>query len=125
MYKHVTQAHALRRDSVNKPEDETLPDLERMERKLGDKSRLFLSQVYDDGYDPEAPPKKAVKPTASKDKSSVKTVDLAVDMGREVDNGTVSKLTVDTMKNWCRTQGISVTNKKKAELVQIITEQFK
>ena len=121
----MSQAHALRRDSVNKPEDETLPDLERMERKLGDKSRVFLSQVYDDGYDPEAPPKKAAKPAASKDKSSVKSEDIAVDMEREVANGTVSKLTVDTLQNWCRAQGIPFTKKKKADLVQIITEQFK
>ena len=121
----MPQAHSLRRDSVNKPEDETLPDLERMERKLGDKSRLFLSQVYDDGYDPEAPPKKVAKPAASKDRTSVKTEDIAVDMGREVANGSVSKLSVDTLKNWCKAQGIPVTKKKKAELVQIITEYFK
>ena len=121
----MPQAHALRRDSVNKPEDETLPDLERMERKLGDKSRLFLSQVYDDGYDPDAPPKKVAKPAASKDRTSVKTEDIAVDMGREVASGSVSKLSVDTLKNWCKAQGIPVTKKKKAELVQIITEYFK
>ena len=115
----------MRRDSVNKPEDETLPDLERMERKLGDKSRLFLSQVYDEGYDPDAPPKKVAKPAASKDRTSVKTEDIAVDMGREVASGSVSKLSVDTLKNWCKAQGIPVTKKKKAELVQIITEYFK
>ena len=95
-----------------------------MERKLGDKSRLFLSQVYDDGYDPEAPPKKVAKPAASKERTSAKSEDIAVDMGREVASGSVSKLTVDTLKNWCRTQGISVSNKKKAELVQIITQYF-
>ena len=115
----------MRRDSVNKPEDETLPDLERMERKLGDKSQLFLSQVYDEGYDPEAPPKKAAKPAASKDKSSVKSEDIAVDMRREAASGSVSKLTVDTLKSWCQAQGIAVTKKKKAELVQIITEYYK
>ena len=96
-----------------------------MERKLGDKSRLFLSQVYDDGYDPDAPPKKVSKPAASKDRTSVKTEDIAVDMGREVASGSVSKLSVDTLKNWCKAQGIPVTKKKKAELVQIITEYFK
>ena len=39
--------------TVKKPEDETVPDMERMKRRLGDMSRIFLSQVYEDGYDPE------------------------------------------------------------------------
>ena len=55
----------------------------------------------------------------------MKPEDIALDMGREVANGSVSKLTVDTLKNWCRTQGIPVSNKKKAELIQIITEYLK
>ena len=120
----LSKARTLHRDTVNKPEDETLPDLERMERKLGNKSRLFLSQVYDEGYDPEAPPKKAAKPTSTKEKPK-KEADFVIDMEREVKNNSVSKLTVDTLKSWCRSEGISVSNKKKAELVQIINEHFK
>ena len=30
-----------------KVEDETLPDMERMKRKLGDRSQDFLDEVYD------------------------------------------------------------------------------
>ena len=120
---HVSmiEAHALSRETIHKPGDETLPDLERMERKVGEKSRLFQSQVYEGGYDPEAPAKKAPKPSA-KEKPSTQSV--AVDMEAEVQRGTVARLSVDTLKTWCKSQGIAVTGKKKADLVQIVCDNF-
>merc|ERR1711915_363555 len=106
----MIEAHALNRDTVSKPEDETVPDYERMERKVGAKSRLFTSQVYDDGYDPEAPQKKTSKTSAAKDKTY--GPEITIDMEVEVKNNTVSKLTVDTLKSWCKSQGIAVSGKK-------------
>jgi len=47
-----------------------------------------------------------------------------IDMAKEVRNNTVGKLTVDVLKTWCRAQGINVSNKKKAELVEAIKENI-
>lgn len=44
----MLEAHALSRGTMERTEDETLPDLERMKRKLGDRSETFLHEVYEE-----------------------------------------------------------------------------
>merc|ERR1712066_496277 len=112
----------LRRESVEKPDDDTLPDLERMERKLGEKSNIFLSQVYDDDYQPDGPVKKAPKKETKA--SNVASSD-SIDMEEAVRKGIVNKLTVDTLKTWLKSNSISVTGKKKAELVDLVEKELK
>ena len=94
-----------------------------MERKLGEKSSLFLSQVYDEDYSPEAPPKKvpAREKAPPKEKASSSE---AIDMEEAVRTGAVNKLTVDTLKNWLKTKKISVTKLKKAELIDLVKENI-
>jgi len=120
----MIEAHALRRDTLVKPEDQTLPDLERMVRKLGDRSREFLVNVYDDDYDPEAPPKKKMATESSKVKAEKKPVKMEnvgeIDMQAMVHASTVNKLTVDVLKTWLKGKGEGVTGKKKGELVDMI-----
>jgi len=120
----MIEAHALQKPTMEKLEDETLPDLERMKRKLGDRSEMFLSSVYEEGYNPEAPPKKASqsKVKAPSQTSQEKTGNL--DMKAEVAAGSVKKLTVDVLKFWLKSQGVSVTGKKKSDLVQDVMDQF-
>ena len=119
----LVEAHALHRDNFDKPEDETLPDTERMKRKLGDKAQAFLGQVYDQDYDPMKGAKKAKQEKTAKEKP--KKVDVCdLDMEAEYKRGNVAKLTVDTLKSWCKSQGIAVTGKKKADLVDIISREF-
>jgi len=122
-YKMI-EAHALQKPTMEKLEDETLPDLDRMTRKLGDKSRYFLSCVYEDGYDPEAPPKKSAKPGGTQKKVPAANASADIDMKAEVAAGKVNKLTVDVLKAWLKKQGIAVGNKKKGELVQEVMDQF-
>ena len=43
---NMVETHALHKDTLVKVEDETLPDMERMKRKLGDRSQEFLQEVY-------------------------------------------------------------------------------
>jgi len=119
-YKMI-EAHALQKPTMEKLEDETLPDLERMKRKLGDRSENFLSSVYEEGYNPEAPPKKA---SQSKPKAPSQDKTATLDMKAEVAAGTVNKLTVDVLKFWLKSQGVSVTGKKKGDLVQDVMDQF-
>ena len=94
-----------------------------MKRKLGEKSSLFLSQVYDEDYNPEGPPKKvpAREKAPAKEKPSSGE---AVDMEDAVRTGAVNKLTVDTLKNWLRTKNISVTKLKKADLIQLVKDNI-
>jgi len=123
----MIEAHALRRDTLVRPEDETLPDVERMVRKLGDRSKNFLNHVYEDGYDPEAPPKKKVASAVTKVKVEKKVKDENVgemDMGAMVKAGTVAKLTVDVLKTWLKGRGVTVGKQKKGELVDLVTDQF-
>ena len=122
----MIEAHALRRDTLIKPEDQTLPDVERMVRKLGERSTEFLANVYEEGYDPEGPPKKKVATESAKvkvEKKSVKVENVyEMDMAAMVQAGTVSKLNVDVLKSWLKGKGVSVTGKKKGELVEMIME---
>eukprot|EP00092_Neocalanus_flemingeri_P030946 GFUD01033608.1.p1 GENE.GFUD01033608.1~~GFUD01033608.1.p1 ORF type:complete len:608 (+),score=207.55 GFUD01033608.1:49-1872(+) len=124
----MIEAHALRRDSLVKPEDQTLPDVERMVRKLGGRSDEFVSNVYEEGYDPEAPPKKKPATAAAKVKVEKKTVNMdnvnEMDMEAMVKDGTVAKLTVDVLKTWLKGKGVYVGSKKKGELVDLVVEQF-
>lgn len=118
----MVEAHALERETVEKVEDETLPDLERMARKLGERSETFINQVYEQGYDPAGPVRKAA---ASKPKEPKAPTQVDhIDMEQQVQSGTVKKLTVDVLKSWLRTKGVSVTGKKKADLVDAVIAQF-
>jgi hypothetical protein len=42
------QAYALHRDTLEPVEDETLPDMERMSKRLQDRSQEFLDSVYEE-----------------------------------------------------------------------------
>ena len=106
---------------MHKPEDDTLPDLGRMERELGEKSSRFLSQVYDEDYNPEGPPKKV--PAREKAASSSSEA-ININMEDAVRTGAVNKLTVDTLKNWLKIKKISVSHKKKAELIDLVKENI-
>ena len=41
----MIEAHALKKTTLTSPEDETVPDLERMTKKLGARSQQFLAEV--------------------------------------------------------------------------------
>ena len=51
----MIEAHDLKKTTLTTPEDETVPDLERMTRKLGAKSQQFFSEVYEEGYHQQLP----------------------------------------------------------------------
>eukprot|EP00090_Calanus_glacialis_P040227 TRINITY_DN7011_c0_g1_i1.p1 TRINITY_DN7011_c0_g1~~TRINITY_DN7011_c0_g1_i1.p1 ORF type:complete len:605 (+),score=238.41 TRINITY_DN7011_c0_g1_i1:38-1852(+) len=124
----MIEAHALRRDTLIKPEDQTVPDVDRMIRKLGDRSGEFLINVYEEGYDPEAPPKKKAATAAAKVKVEKKTVTMdnvaEMDMKTMVMSGSVGKLTVDVLKTWLKSKGVVVGKQKKGELVDLVMAEF-
>jgi len=121
----MIEAHALHKESMVKPEDETLPDLDRMQRKLGERSEAFISQVYSEGYDPDQKP--ANKPKASRKPDAERKNDgEEIDMDAHIKSGTVPKLTVDVLKTWLRSKGIpGVSSKKKAQLVEDVLSLYK
>merc|ERR1711874_120589 len=119
----LIEAHGLRRDTLVKPEDETLPDYERMSRKLGDKSKEFIDSVYHEGYDPDVPIKKKASPTPKAPKLKVEAADI--DMKAQVNAGSVGKLSVDVLKSWLKEQGLGGLSKmKEADLVEQVNHQF-
>jgi len=125
----MVEHHALmdlRPGTMEKPEDETLPDLERMARKLGDRSQRFLGEVYTEGYNPSAPIKKpsAARPKVAKEKTEKEGAAVELDMETLVKAGTVNKLTVDVLKAWLKNKGVHVSNKKKAQLVEDVMTFF-
>jgi len=119
----MIEAHALKKTTLTPPEDDTVPDLDRMTRKLGKRSQDFLTQVYDEGYNPDALPAKKAAP---KKEAGVKESRSGgeVDMEKCFNEGTIPKLTVDQLKCWLKSRGIVAGTKKKAELVAMAAAQF-
>ena len=101
--------------------------MDRMIRKL-DRSGEFLINVYEEGYDPEAPPKKKAATATTKVKAEKKTVTMdnvaEMDMKTMVMSGSVGKLTVDVLKAWLKSKGVVVGKQKKGELVDLVMAEF-
>ena len=76
------------------------------------------------GYDPEKfKPAKKSKPTSDgvtkpKTEKTPATGLADQDMKAAVEAGTVNKLTNDVLKTWLKSHNVSVSNKKKAQLVE-------
>jgi len=125
------EAHALNKQSMDPVDDETLPDNERIKRKLGDRSEAFLNQVYDEDYDPaKFKPTKKSKPSTAKPKPAASAASNTaksenLDMAAMVADGTVKKLTVDVLRTWLKEQGVTGSSKmKKADLIQEVESIF-
>ena len=95
----MIEAHALKKTTLTPPEDETVPDLERMTRKLGKRSLDFLQEVYEEGYNPEVGPAKKPGRSTSGAQSQAATQGPGeeIDMEGQVRAGTLAKLTVGTL----------------------------
>jgi len=124
LYKHI-EAHGLGKETVEKVEDKTLPDMGKMKRDLGSASDKFLGEVYSEDYDPETfKPAKLKKPGAASAKPPKQKITQEFDMQSAFQAGTVAKLTVDDLKIWLKSQGVPVTGKKKAQLVEDVQNIF-
>jgi len=120
----MIEAHALKKTTLTPPEDETVPDLERMTKKLGARSKQFLDEVYEEGYQPGAVPAKKLKGEGVDAKKKLKEEGGEVDMEALHRAGTLGKLTVDQIKTWLKVRGVAIGNKKKAELVELVVRQL-
>lgn len=78
---------------------------------------LFLQ-----GYDPDT--FKAAKKAKPRSSAAGSSGGEAIDMKAAVESGTVTKLTVAVLKTWLKTQGVQVTNKKKAQLIEDVESLF-
>lgn len=120
----MIEAHALKKTTLTTPEDETVPDLERMTRKLGTRSRQFLAEVYEEGYQPGAIAAKRPKAGGEEVRKRLKEEGGELDMEALHRAGTLAKLTVDQIKTWLKVRGVAIGNKKKAELVELVVRQL-
>jgi len=120
----MIEAHALKKTTLTSPEDETVPDLERMTRKLGARSQQFLAEVYEEGYQPGAVAAKRPKVEGEEGRKRPKVEGDQLDMEALHRAGTLAKLTVDQLKTWLKVRGVAIGSKKKAELVELVVRQL-
>ncbi len=119
---------ALKRDEVERPEDNSKPDWEMQSELLKNTAKDFLESVYPAGYDPSAAPSKRKAASAPR-KDAPKRAKAEVnpdtlDMGAHVKAKTVNKLTVVQLKEYLKSIDFDVGNKKKADLVSAVYEHF-
>jgi len=121
----MIEAQALEKETFKKVEDETLPHMGKMKHDLGSASNKFLAQVYSEDYDPETfKPAKMKKSTAAPNKPPKEKVTQHFDMEAAFKAGTIRKLTVDDLKIWLKSQGVPISGKKKAQLVEDVENIF-
>lgn len=119
------EAMALEKDEPEMVQDFTLPDRNRIHQKAGDLIEQFKGLVYPEGYDPTSKP----KPAATKRKASgssggpeSKQMSMA-EVKDMVEHGKLAKLTVRTLKDICKSRGLTVAGRKN-DLLQAITSSF-
>lgn len=116
------EALALDRDAPEDFVDYTLPDVEAMDRRLGERATQFKDMVFPDGYNPDAPAKKRAGGDAGGAAKKSK-FDTPVDIRTEARAGRLGKLTVPVLKDFCKTSNINATGKK-ADLINAINDFF-
>jgi len=113
------EAIALKRPEPDEFTDFTAPNLARIEKKAGKLIAAFQSLTYPEGYDPKgaAPPAKRPKREPAPDAADV-------DMAQLAREGKVQTLKVPDLKSFLQSVGVSVSSKKKADLVQDVIDHF-
>ncbi|XP_040583284.1 X-ray repair cross-complementing protein 6 [Lepeophtheirus salmonis] len=124
----LVESLALNRDDVEDFVDTTLPPQDVIQKKLEVVSKEFNEAVYPDGYDPDAkpPPPSKRKDIQGKDKpddaKKAKTDLEVLDMDSSIRGKSVEKLTVDVLKKFLVAKGVTISHKRKADLVRLVYE---
>ncbi|XP_078670964.1 X-ray repair cross-complementing protein 5-like [Branchiostoma floridae x Branchiostoma belcheri] len=112
------EALALDRDAPEEVYDFTQPDKERIDRRAGQLVGEFKDMVFPDGYTPGAKPKR--KTAAATAAEQVTEADIK----RMAQAGTLGKLTVPVLKDFCKQAGVKFTGNKKQDVIDAISEHF-
>lgn len=116
------EALALDRDAPEEFVDYTLPDVEAMDRRLGERVMQFKDMVFPDGFNPDAAAKKRAGGDAGSAAKKSKP-DAAIDIKTEARAGRLGRLTVPVLKDFCKASNIDVTGRK-ADLINAINDFF-
>ncbi|XP_066452534.1 X-ray repair cross-complementing protein 6 isoform X2 [Eleutherodactylus coqui] len=127
LQQHFRNLEALALDLMEPEpiEDLTLPKSDMIDNRLGALSEEFKELVYPPGYNPEA---KAVKrkqgdgSSQAGKKAKTETSISEADLRAYVKNGTLGKLTVPVLKEFCRSYGLK--GGKKQELMDALEDYF-
>jgi len=103
---------ALNRDETETVLDTTMPDIDRIDRKIAKLSEKFNDAVFPLGQDPAITQKIG---SATNFKGS------NIDVETEARNGSLERLTVAVLKDYLSSQGIGrLASKKKSELIDLV-----
>ncbi|CAJ0933092.1 unnamed protein product [Ranitomeya imitator] len=127
LQQHFRNLEALALDLMEPEpiEDLTLPKTNMIDNRLGSLSEEFKELVYPPGYNPES---KAGKRKQGDDsgqagkKAKTETTISEADLRAYVEKGTLGKLTVPVLKEFCRNYGLK--GGKKQELVDALVDYF-
>ncbi|KAK2178913.1 hypothetical protein NP493_525g06064 [Ridgeia piscesae] len=103
------EAMALDTDQPEEVEDYTMPNDEKMQKRAGRLLEEFKDLVFPEGYTPGV-------------KRKAETVD--VDVQQEARAGKLSKLTVPTLKDYCKKANVRCGGTKKADLINAINSHL-
>ena len=133
----VLQAMALEEDMPEKPDDKTIPRYKQIDKragslvvKWGNTLQTEFEKWQQDNKSLVTGGKRGTpnptQSTSKKPKSSAAANGTMTDdqMRDHYNKSTLGKLTVSQLKDWCREKNISVSNKKKQELVELVENRF-
>lgn len=113
----VIKALALNRQRIEDVPDQTVPDVENIEKVAGPSLKEFERMVYPPSYDPLAKlPTASTRPSSGVKKEKVDP--STMDVEAMLKKGKGNSLTVPVLKAWLIKRRVVVTAKKKAELLQ-------
>ncbi|XP_077994569.1 X-ray repair cross-complementing protein 6-like [Glandiceps talaboti] len=117
------EALALDRDQPDDVQDYTEPNTAHIAKRAGKLIDEFKDLVFPDGYDPDAPPAKRKAATGGGGAAKRPKVDENISVEDEAKAGKLGKLTVATLKVFCKSQGLSTAGKKQ-DLIDTINDHL-
>lgn len=124
------EALALDRDDVERPQDYTRPNHEKMKTKAGEEMEAFLEAAFPDGCNSTTTSTGSRKRTqAAGDSSAAKKTrsenqGSTVDIREEAKRGKLASLTVSVLRDFCKQESLRCPSKK-ADIVECIKKHLK
>lgn len=116
----IIKALALNRSQLEPVVDYTVPNNEQMEKRAGPQLREFDRLVFTSTVSQSAKIQSATSALLASKRVKIDNDNL--DVETMVRRGQAQQLTVPVLKSWLTARGMSITGKKKAELMQAVID---
>ncbi|XP_023217174.1 ATP-dependent DNA helicase 2 subunit 1-like [Centruroides sculpturatus] len=120
------EALALDEDAPDEIIDYTMPDYKTMEQRAGKLMEEFKSLAFSDNYESIVTGKKRNLGAAcggTSKRSKLDDTKVTVDVQKEAQEGRLDRLTVNVLKEFCKSRGIKCGSRK-AEIIGVINKYF-